>query len=81
MFATMMATKVSRQAQELPETAPSGPDCGGVMRVSLRACYLMVGLKTGGMFDWVSGGEGGLYLAYDNGSDCACHDDEDGAAE
>lgn len=27
-FVTMMATKVSRQAQELPLTAPSGPAWG-----------------------------------------------------
>jgi hypothetical protein len=28
---TTMATKVSRQAQRLPLTAPSGPDCGGLV--------------------------------------------------
>lgn len=27
-FVTIMATNVSRQAQRLPLTAPSGPDCG-----------------------------------------------------
>jgi hypothetical protein len=63
---TTTATKVSRQAQRLPLTAPSGPDCGK-------------GVLVGDCVDvfrrWRTYGQDRY------GTDGTCQYDEDGAAE
>ena len=63
---TTMATKVSRQAQRLPLTAPSGPDCEGL--VLAKGCAEFQGV-------------GGTYGQDRDGADGTCKDDEYGAAE
>jgi hypothetical protein len=63
---TMMATKVSRQAQRLPLTAPSGPDWGGFALAR-------------GFFDVLDDGK--TYGQDRYGTDGACEYDEHGAAE
>ena len=63
---TTMATKVSRQAQRLPLTAPSGPDCEGL--VLAKGCAEFQGV-------------GGTYGQDRDGTDGSRKDDEHGAAE